>query len=75
MEDVLVLVLRNKTDKSGAVEREVLGRALELEEIGEEARRLVQFSMCSVVHEIGESCVLTDGSVHIWLHISSPKVQ
>lgn len=26
---------RNKTDKSGAVEREVLGRALELEEIGD----------------------------------------
>ena len=62
----------------------VLGQALELEEIGEEVRWLVKFSMCSVVHGIGESCVLIDGSVHIWLHtprrviqfpyISSPEV-
>ena len=46
----------------------MLGRALELEEIREEVRLPVKFSMCSVVHGIGESCVLIDGSVHIWLH-------
>ena len=57
---------------------------MELEETGEEVRWLVKFSTCSVVHGIGESCVLIDGSVHIWLHtprrviqfpyISSPEV-
>ena len=36
--DVPVLALGGKADKSGTVEREVLGRALELEEIREEAR-------------------------------------
>ena len=52
-----------------------MGRALELKEIGKEVRRLVKFSMCSVVHGIGGSYILIDGFVHIWLHTPKRAIQ